>query len=470
MKRIIHFLLSVVLFISSDSFGCDKHYSKGSGKQLVRIRDSEIENFLKAIIGPLSEAAGLESKDIKLIVMMDPTFNAYASIDYRMTVQTGLITEAKDLGALVSVIGHEMAHLACGHIMQGIESHGRAANILIAGMASSILLESISRAINKNDDSIVDTNNTAKASSAMMALSQRLALQEVFQFTQNLEREADIYSINYFKKLKWPMEGVIKTHKIMGDMERSYEEVMQPIYFRTHPPSRERRALVEQRIGDINTYKGFRYPEGWEDRYKMVCAKINAFQLSTTQVTNKYGHLEDITSKYAMAILYYRNKDFGAALKRVDDLIKLEPKNVYFHELKANILIEDNKVNEAIEAYEQAIRLDKNHTDVLNVSYSKALLIRGGKEDIKKAEILLNKLKVRNNDLLEVWQGLANIYDLTGRAGLKFYALAEIDLLTGNYKRAVTYVENALKILKKGDNGYHRAQDLRDHLKRIRSL
>ena len=40
-----------------------------------------------------------------------------------------------------------------------------------------------------------------------------------------------------------------------------------------------------------------------------------------------------------------------AALKKADALIKIQPKNPYFHELRGDILLRANKPEEAAEAY-----------------------------------------------------------------------------------------------------------------------
>ncbi|MDX9999243.1 MAG: M48 family metalloprotease, partial [Phenylobacterium sp.] len=78
------------------------------------IRDTEIEATLRGYLDPLIEAAGMEPKNIELLLIGDKDLNAFAGPGV-VGIHTGLILESDTPNQIQGVLAHEVGHLAAGH-------------------------------------------------------------------------------------------------------------------------------------------------------------------------------------------------------------------------------------------------------------------------------------------------------------------------------------------------------------------
>ena len=78
------------------------------------LRDAEIEEWLEDYSHPILEAAGIPPSRIEILLIGDPTFNAFAGGRY-MGYHTGLLTSASTPNEIEAVIAHEVGHIAGGH-------------------------------------------------------------------------------------------------------------------------------------------------------------------------------------------------------------------------------------------------------------------------------------------------------------------------------------------------------------------
>ncbi|MDI1365683.1 MAG: M48 family metalloprotease, partial [bacterium] len=79
------------------------------------IRDTEIEEILHRDADPLFEAAGLDSKTVRILLVGDRSLNAFATQGLMLGLNTGLILQTETPNQLKGVIAHETGHLAGGH-------------------------------------------------------------------------------------------------------------------------------------------------------------------------------------------------------------------------------------------------------------------------------------------------------------------------------------------------------------------
>jgi len=86
------------------------------------IRDTEIETTLLAYIRPIFKAAGLNPLDAEVVIINDPSINAFVAGGQTIFVHTGLILKAHNPDELVFVLSHETGHIVGGHIVRGYEA------------------------------------------------------------------------------------------------------------------------------------------------------------------------------------------------------------------------------------------------------------------------------------------------------------------------------------------------------------
>lgn len=95
------------------------------------LRDSDIEEGLSRLATPVLNAAGLSPVSIKVLVVDDDRLNAFVIDRRHIFLHSGLILRSKTPEMLQSVIAHEAAHIANGHIArrrQALQLSRNAAN------------------------------------------------------------------------------------------------------------------------------------------------------------------------------------------------------------------------------------------------------------------------------------------------------------------------------------------------------
>ena len=99
------------------------------------IRDADIEHALAQLARPILQAAGLSPAQVKILLIDSRIPNAFVIDSRAIFIHTGMITRLKSAEALQSVIAHEAAHIANGHISRRMSQLGTRNNITGLGIA-----------------------------------------------------------------------------------------------------------------------------------------------------------------------------------------------------------------------------------------------------------------------------------------------------------------------------------------------
>ncbi|MEC8772606.1 MAG: M48 family metalloprotease, partial [Pseudomonadota bacterium] len=75
------------------------------------LRDAETEAFLDEISAPLVEAAGLEPENVDIVLINDPSINAFVAGGQIVYIHSGLIDAADTAEEVQGVIAHELGHI-----------------------------------------------------------------------------------------------------------------------------------------------------------------------------------------------------------------------------------------------------------------------------------------------------------------------------------------------------------------------
>jgi predicted Zn-dependent protease len=75
--------------------------------------------------------------DWEVVVFDDDTINAFADVNYKIGVFTGLLRVADTPDALAAVLGHEVAHATEGHVMQRARRGARTNALVLLGAAAT---------------------------------------------------------------------------------------------------------------------------------------------------------------------------------------------------------------------------------------------------------------------------------------------------------------------------------------------
>lgn len=98
------------------------------------LRDAETEQLLRDYTRPILRAAGLEKQNIQVVIINDPTFNAFVADGRRIFVNYGALRESDTPNQIIGVLAHETGHLAGGHLSKLREQVARAQTQMIIAM------------------------------------------------------------------------------------------------------------------------------------------------------------------------------------------------------------------------------------------------------------------------------------------------------------------------------------------------
>lgn len=387
------------------------------------IRDSEIENTLTNYVRQIFKTVNLPPENAEIVLINDPSINAFVAGGQTIFVHTGLITSAKSADDLVFVLSHETGHIVGGHITRGMAAMEKAqTTALISTLMGGLLAVVAGR---------------PDAGIAVMLGSQSSAMGSFAGYRQTEESSADRVAVDVVKKLGYSMQGFTNVMKEIQAQERLNADEFQN-YMRTHPMTQDRRQNLQRFVDQAGPVKK-------DKKFSRIKAKLSGFLLDPKQVRQKYtGETPD--DIYARAIADYRDHKTDKAISALDSLLKAEPNNGYLYELKGQFEFETGRLSAAVKDYERAVELLPDAA-LIRISYAQSLLERGQKGDAEIALDNLNHATLTESDSPLVWQLMAKAYDRLKQPAFASCAMAEFYLTSNNKPRAIQMAEKALKDL-----------------------
>ncbi|TNE29156.1 MAG: peptidase M48, partial [Alphaproteobacteria bacterium] len=149
------------------------------------LRDAETEALLQDMAAPLVEAAGLEPGNVDIVLLGDPSINAFVAGGQAIYIHSGLIDAADTANEVQGVIAHELGHITGGHIIRHSEGASAATNISILSM----LLGVAAAAAGAGD-----------AAMGVIMAGQRAALGKYLAFSRVQESSADAAGASFLSK------------------------------------------------------------------------------------------------------------------------------------------------------------------------------------------------------------------------------------------------------------------------------
>src|SRR6478735_10792470 len=148
------------------------------------LRDAETEALLQDLVNPLVQAAGMPKGSVDVVLLYDPSINAFVAGGQRIYVHSGLINAADTANEVQGVLAHELGHITGGHVISGTQAAGNAMKIQVLSM-----LAGVAAALAGSGD----------AGMAAMALGQQAAMGTYLAFSRTQEASADAASVHFLK-------------------------------------------------------------------------------------------------------------------------------------------------------------------------------------------------------------------------------------------------------------------------------
>jgi len=253
-------------------------------------------------------------------------------------------------------------------------------------------------------------------------------------------------------------QGMLDVFERMADESAMSAYKIDPMAM-DHPADRDRIALL-QRLVDASPYKDVKDSPDALHAFRMAQAKLAGFLDPVGMVLTRYPPTDNSEeAHYARAVAYFRQPDLQKALEECDTLIRLEPKNPYFWELKGQIYVNMSQPEKGVPTYQKSVDLLPD-ASLLRVSLAAAQLAT---EKPALAKPALDNLKIalrQENDNSFAWFEAAQAYSELGNEALANLSTAERYYNAGEMPAAAHFAMLAMKKLPQGSPDWQRAGDI----------
>ena len=405
------------------------------------LRDSDIEEGLSQLAAPVLIAAGLSPVSTKILVVNDDRLNAFVIDRRHIFLHSGLILRSNTPEMLQSVIAHEAAHIANGHIARRRQALQLTRNAANFGTALAVAVGAAS--------------GSAQAATGIALGIRGSATRKFLSHSRAEESSADQSALGYMVRSGINPMGMVDTLDMFVGQENLIVGRQDP-YVRSHPLTRDRMRSVETMAmahDDLPSDPGMVY---WHAR---VVGKLSAFQRAPSWTLGrvKDSHSEDIKHMRS-AIAHGRAGQINLAIQAIDRAIAQRPNDPFYQDLKAELYMRNRAFSQSARAYKKAHDMRPKDAIIL-AGYGRALL---ADRQFSQALDILERARVRDFRNSALLRDLGVAYSKLGKNAMASLVTAERYALQGRIKDAKVHANRAAAGLPVGSPSWQRAQDVVD--------
>jgi predicted Zn-dependent protease len=416
------------------------------------LRDTETEQLLRDYTRPILRVAGLAKQNIQMVIINDKSFNAFVADGRRIFVNYGAIMQSTTPNQLIGVLAHETGHLAGGHLSKFREQLARTQTQMIIAMLLGA--GAIAAGAARGGSNGAASNIGAAAISAPQAIARRSLL----SYQRQQEENADRAGVKFLTETGQSAKGMYETFKRFTDESLFAAHGADP-YVQSHPMPADRVAALAE-LAKTSPYWDKKDDPALQMRHDMVRAKISAFMERQDTVYRRYPMSDtSLPARYAHAIATYLHGDLRSALAQIDALIKLQPQNPYFYEVRGQALLEGGHPAEAIAPLRRAVQLSHN-APLIEMLLGQALVASNNKAYTEEAISILRAALAREPEAPLGYMQLAMAYGRKGDYAQADLASAQAAYLRGDNKTARELAARAKTRFAIGTPGWVKADDI----------
>ena len=412
-------------------------------------RDALMYDYLHHLVHDLAVHSALEDKRVDLVVVKNPTLNAFAVPGGVVGVHTGLFLYADDEQQLSAVLAHELAHLSQRHWVRSVEQQKNNSIPTMAGLLAGLAL--------------MATTGSDAGLATIMA-TQAANLESMLRFSRENEAEADRVGMQTMvndgrdpRAIPAMFESMQRATRYMGERP--------PEFLLSHP-------VTERRIADSrNRAEQFpvrRYSDNLDfhlikarSRLLMAENPSVAAHMFQSEINGETRHPD--ASRYGLALAQIAQRQFDAAEKTLAPLYTQSPQQLHYVLAQAEILRGKQKHAEAL-ALVQRVQASDPHNYPATVL---AAQILEDQREYKKAIKQLESLLDQHSDQPSVWYDLAELRGLAGDTGGVHTARAEYFMLNGIFDKAREQLTYALQFYQ---HDYMQSSRIKERLRELAEM
>ena len=316
------------------------------------IGDPDIHQYINSLGAEVLEVAGFQFFDYRFYIVKSDQFNAFAAPSGLIFFYTKLIESMDSEDELVSVLAHEIGHVAKRHLASRIEK-GKIINIASLGLA----LASIAFGGGGAATQALLTGSLAAGQSAQL------------HFSREDEIEADLLAYKWINDLGRDPHGQKQMLRTMRRITR-YRMGQMPQYLLTHPNPEARLEYVESLL----TAEGREEINNKESEdFSFLRFKYRLMSMSRDNRVPMRAYLVNIMSdarsspfqmmmaRYGLSQLDRQENNPDRALIHLEKVIESFPAHTVLIVDRAIILAQQGNIDSAIADLESALKKDPNN-------------------------------------------------------------------------------------------------------------
>jgi predicted Zn-dependent protease len=406
--------------------------------------DTEVEQAIRMFCTPVWIAAGLDPKNIHVVLVNSHDLQAFVAGGQNIFIYTGLLAKTDDPLQIAGVVAHETGHIAGAHLARSDEDMSDASyTMLLATILGA------AAAVGSRDPG---------AMGGALGIGEDMGMRSYLAFSRTKEASADEAGMTYLEKAHLSPRGLLEFMKKI-QVEDGTPLTGDAKYLVDHPPTPDRVQAMIQGVGR-SRYADAPIPPEWKEPYVRMKAKLIGY-LEPEYALKRYSRADtSVAGRYGRSIALWRQGQIEPALTLIDTLIGEQPNDPYFLQAKAQMLFERGRVAESIEPFRKAAAFAPKDTDEIPTEYAQALL---ESENPALLETAVQQLKIAEavdprNSSVHHFLGIA--YGRQGKEAVAKVELAEQAILEGRTKAGRRMAQDAMRLLPAGSREWLRAQDL----------
>ena len=230
------------------TLGAERRIGDNIAKEIYRdpdyVDDPVLKDYVASVWLKLMKASALRGEMLPeqqeafawdVLLIKDPSINAFALPGGYMGVHLGLISVVSSTDELASVLGHELSHVTQRHIARSMAKQGKQTPLMLGSMILGMLVASRTGSL-----------SAGNAANAVMVGGPAAMMQSQLNFSRDMEREADRIGFSVMSDAGYDPQAFVTMFEKLDQAARLNDTGNYP-YLRTHPLTSERIADAKAR-------------------------------------------------------------------------------------------------------------------------------------------------------------------------------------------------------------------------------
>ncbi len=406
-----------------------RSWLKAFRSRIQEFDDPVLQEYTEQLLYNLATYSDLEDPRLELVLVDNPTMNAFAVPGGVIGIHTGIFNYAKTEDQLASVLAHELAHLSQRHFARGIEEQRKSSTLTMGGLLAGL---------------VIAATVGGDAGTAALSVTQAAAMDGRLRYTRNNEQEADRIGLQTLRGAGRNPSAAAEMFEIMLVATR-HSGSRPPEFLLTHP-------VTERRIADTRSRTISAPLRHYPHKRKYQLMRARALVGLTQNPKSSIRHFEHLLSKdehnneaerYGLVLALIADNRLKVARTQLNKLIQSNPQELVFRHTDIELDIQQQKLEDASTKIDDLLTANPNNYPL---TLLRSEVSWQAKHYQKASETLKLLSRQRPNDP-NIWYRLAEVRGLAGDISGVHLARAEYFVLVGAFRLARKHLALAASLV-----------------------